>query len=143
MKRRILFQIAFAITATCCATAAAQDVMWETYIKAGIEARDRAEYAKAEKLYRAALREAEAFGPQDPRLATSLNNLGLLYATQGKYAEAMPLLKRALAILEKVLGPKHPNTMTARENYAGLLKKLNEAVGPQKPEVQAKAGRGD
>ena len=38
-------------------------------------------------------------------VATSLNNLAALYYDQGKYAEAEPLYKRALAIWEKALGP--------------------------------------
>jgi CHAT domain-containing protein len=42
-------------------------------------------------------------------LASSLGNLANVYASQGKYAEAAELHKRALAILEKALGPSHPN----------------------------------
>ena len=34
--------------------------------------------------------------------------------TQGKYSEAEPLFKRALAIDEKALGPDHPNVGTLR-----------------------------
>ncbi len=37
-------------------------------------------------------------------MATGLNNLALLYYNQGRYAEAEPLLKRALAIWENALG---------------------------------------
>ena len=40
--------------------------------------------------------------------AISLNNLALLYYNQGQYAEAEPLLKRTLAIYEKVRGPPAP-----------------------------------
>ncbi len=65
-------------------------------------------YPEAEKQWSAALKEAEGFGPQDPRLATTLNNLAGLYQAQGRYAEAEPLYKRALAIIEKALGPEHP-----------------------------------
>ena len=66
-------------------------------------------YPEAEKQWSAALKEAEGFGPQDPRLATTLNNLGEVYRAQGRYAEAEPLYKRALAIREKALGPEHPD----------------------------------
>jgi len=38
-------------------------------------------------------------------VATSLNNLAGLYVNQGEYTKAEPLLKRALAIREKALGP--------------------------------------
>ena len=81
--------------------------------------------------------------PDHPSVATSLNNLAGLYYTQGKYAEAKLLYKRSLAIFEKVLGPKHPNTMTVKENYAVVLRKLNRTVEAEKLDAQAKAGRGN
>ena len=37
-------------------------------------------------------------------MAAGLNNLAFFYSNQGKYTEAEPLFKRALAILEKGLG---------------------------------------
>ncbi len=45
----------------------------------------------------------------------SLNNLALLYDTQGRYADAEPLYKRSLAIREKALGPDHPDVATGAE----------------------------
>jgi tetratricopeptide (TPR) repeat protein len=53
-------------------------------------------------------------------LASSLNNLALLYSLQGHYGEAEPLYKRALAIGEQHLGVKHPNVATSLNNLAGL-----------------------
>jgi tetratricopeptide (TPR) repeat protein len=53
-------------------------------------------------------------------LATSLNNLGLLYKTQGKYAEAEPLYLRSLTIREKQLGADHPSVATSLNNLAVL-----------------------
>ena len=46
------------------------------------------------------------------------NNLASLYQTQGRYAEAEPLYKRALAIREKALGPDHPTVATSSNNLA-------------------------
>ncbi|MCH6578498.1 MAG: CHAT domain-containing protein, partial [Proteobacteria bacterium] len=46
----------------------------------------------------------------------------LLYHRQGKYAEAEPLHKRALAIREKALGPEHPDVATSLNNLAELYK---------------------
>ena len=43
---------------------------------------------------------------------------------QGRYAEAEPLYRRALDIVESVLGPTHPTTATIRANYAALLKAM-------------------
>ena len=83
----------------CLATAAyGQGSPWETYMAAGDKAYHEGDYPEAVKEWVAAVKEAEGFGPQDPRLATSLNDLGEVYLLQGRYAEAEPLLKRALAI---------------------------------------------
>jgi tetratricopeptide (TPR) repeat protein len=56
-------------------------------------------------------------GPDHPEVATSLNNLAVLYKRQGKYEDAEPLYKRALRIREKALGPDHPDTATCRNNF--------------------------
>ena len=123
------------VAALCLAfffTAACQRTRWESNNAAGVKALQQGRYADAEKLLLAAVEEAEGFGPQDPRLATSLNNMAELYRAQGKYAEAEPLYKRSLAIREKTLGPEHPDVAQGLENYAALLRKTNreaEAVG--------------
>ena len=100
--------------------APAQSTSWEVSNAAGIQAYRQARYAQAEEAWLAALKEAESFGPQDPRLATSLDNLGVLYAWQSRYAEAEPLYRRALAIDEKALGPVHPRVATRLNNLAVL-----------------------
>lgn len=41
---------------------------------------------------------------------------------QGKYAEAEPLYRRALAIQEKTLGPEHPKVAASLNNLAGVLR---------------------
>ena len=61
-----------------------------------------------------------ALGPEHPNVATSLNNLAGLYEDQGKYAEAEPLYRRALAIQENALGPMHPHLAKSLNNLAGL-----------------------
>ncbi len=53
----------------------------------------------------------------------SLNNLAALYQAQGRYAEAEPLYRRSLAIVEKALGPDHPDVATILENYADSFRK--------------------
>ena len=59
-------------------------------------------------------------GPDHPDVATSLNNLAVLYLDQGQYAQAEPLYQRSLAIWEKALGPEHPNVATSLNNLALL-----------------------
>ena len=71
--------------------------------------------------YAQAARE-QALGPDHPDTAISLNNLaGLLHAQEGRYEEAEPLYRRALAIWETKLGPEHPHTVTCRANLTALL----------------------
>ncbi len=60
------------------ACTAAPETSWETSYAAGMEAYQQGRYAEAEKRWLAALEEAENFGPDDKRLATSLNNLAVL-----------------------------------------------------------------
>ena len=43
-----------------------------------------------------------------------------LYRAQGKYADAEPLHKRALAIAETALGPEHPDVAASLNNLAAL-----------------------
>jgi tetratricopeptide (TPR) repeat protein len=70
-------------------------------------------------------------GPDHSDVATSLNNLALLYQDQGKYDEALPLYQRALDIKERTLGPDHPSVATSLNNLALLYKdqgKYDEAL---------------
>ena len=132
--------------------ASAQSTPWETSTDAGQEAYEQAHYGEAEKAWLLALKEAENFGPEDPLLATSLNNLASLYYAQGKYAEAEPLYQRSLAIREKALGPEHPDVAQSLNNLAELYRTqgkyaeaeplyqralaiLEKALGPEHPNV--------
>ncbi len=57
-------------------------------------------------------------GPEDPDVATSFGNLAALYLSQGKAAEAEPLLKRSLEIREKAFGPEHDSVALSLNNLA-------------------------
>jgi len=110
-------------------------------------------YAEAIPLAREALRLAEqALGPDHPDVATSLNNLALLYSEMGAYGQAEPLYQRALKIYEAKLGPDHPHVAASLNNLAGLYDdmgaydqaeplhqralKIREArLGPDHPDV--------
>src|SRR5262249_31070186 len=85
----------------------------------GSALQDAARYAEAEPLLKRAVEIAEkATGPEHPNTAACLNNLALLYNSQGKYADAEPLYNRSLAIYEKALGPEHLETATCLNNLA-------------------------
>jgi tetratricopeptide (TPR) repeat protein len=99
-----------------------QSTGWKELNDAGQAAQGRGQYAEAEKLLLAALKQAESFSETDDRLATSLNNLALLYSAQGKHAEAEPLYRRSLAIWEKTLGPEHTSVAAGLTNLSDLYR---------------------
>ncbi len=102
------------------AHAVAQQADWERYMRTGAAAYQQGNYAEAVKQTKAALSAAEAFGPDDPRLATSLNNLAALYYAQRRYDEAEPLYQHAITITERAMGPDHPNLAATLGNLAEL-----------------------
>src|SRR6266705_554827 len=57
---------------------------------------------------------------QDEAAALNQNVVDLYNA--GKYAEAVPLAQRALAIREKALGPDHPDVASLLNNLAELYR---------------------
>ena len=83
----------------------------------------------------------EALGSEHFRVATGLNNLALLYKSQGRYFEAEPFYKRSLGIYEKAIGPEHPNVAKSLENYAALLERTNREVEAATMEARAYAIR--
>ena len=81
----------------------------------------RGQFMKAESLHQQALAISEqTFGPENPLMATSLNNLATLYAAQGKYRQAKSSYQRALAIWQSVKGPRTPHEIRILTNLAGL-----------------------
>jgi hypothetical protein len=85
MRRLVLAVAALTVAA---AAAVAQDSLWEKYMSAGAESFAKGNYAEAEKMWLAARKEAEGFGPQDVRLGATLSNLAELYRREGKLPAA-------------------------------------------------------
>ncbi len=110
----------------------AQETLWEKHSKAGLEAYQEGRYAEAMGWYLEALKEAEKFGKQDPRVGVSLNNLADLYNIQAKYIEAEPLYLRSLTLLEETFGPEHP-IVDATLNNLALLYRAQDNYGEAEP----------
>jgi tetratricopeptide (TPR) repeat protein len=53
----------------------------------------------------------KAWGPDHTSTLHTVNNLGVLYKSQGKLDEAEKMYKRALQGYEKVCGPDHTSTL--------------------------------
>ena len=94
--------------------------MWERYNDTGTEAREQGLYVAAEQQWLAALKEAESFGQQDPRLTATRKKLADLYYAQGEYSEAEPLYQRSLEIMEKARGVEHSDIVTGLDDLASL-----------------------
>ena len=81
-----------------------QEKLWQVYETGGEKALQQQDYFEAEKQLSAALKVAGSFHFPDEQLVTSLRLLAAVYNQVGKYPEAKPLLKRALALDEKTHG---------------------------------------
>jgi tetratricopeptide (TPR) repeat protein len=86
----------------------ASEENWQKYTAAGKSAFDTSNFGLAERMYKAALKEAEEFGAKDIRLANSLTNLGVLYNCRGQATKATPMFERAIAVQQAALGPENP-----------------------------------
>lgn len=84
----------------------------------------REEFARAEEMYGASIRMLESLlGPEQPRLAMSLHNLGAVYVHQHREEEAEPLVLRALEIWERSFGPADPNAVNALQTWSVILRR--------------------
>jgi len=116
----------------CLSMAAMQSAygQYERLIRESVQLSGQGRYAQAVETAERALKSAEeTLGPEDPGVATALNNLAefqemaafvsrdqLALAKAAETAE--PLQKRALAIREKTLGLRHSFTLTSMINLA-------------------------
>jgi tetratricopeptide (TPR) repeat protein len=87
----------------------------------GDAARARGDFAVAvEQHARAAALLETLLGPTQPRLATTLHNLGIAHAAIGRADDARQSLGRALAIWEATLGAQSAEARTSRRALAAL-----------------------
>ena len=78
---------------------------------------------------RAALDQAiTVLGPEHPDTLIATTHLGIILRLARKYAEAEPLLERAVALSEQILGPEDPRTLNRLSSLAGLYKEQGQLV---------------
>lgn len=85
-------------------TAPKKTADWKELNDKGEEEFNRAHYPAARRLFKEACTAAEEFDSEDPRYATSLNNLGNVYFKEDFYPEAERALKKALAMRQEIFG---------------------------------------
>jgi tetratricopeptide (TPR) repeat protein len=86
---------------------------WQDIQNRGTTALDSNEYWKAEPLLKKAIAMARTYGPNDLRLAKSLNEMGRLYTVRGRFAEAEPYLVESLYVTENALGKENAAVIPA------------------------------
>ncbi|OQW32254.1 MAG: hypothetical protein A4E19_19675 [Nitrospira sp. SG-bin1] len=104
----------------------AQVTLWETYQSAGQQAVQERRVMDAERLLLAAAKHIETVNPDDPRLANTLNDLGVLYGMQNRELEAEPLFLRALTINERAFGRHHPSVVLTLQNLSVIYASQNK-----------------
>jgi len=126
--------------------------LWEMYTKSGKTYLKMGNLNDAERMFTAALQEAEAFGPTDARLGVSLNGLARVHQSRKRWAQAEKLYRRALSVAIQRHGPDHPDAAITQANLAGLfqaqqryaeakplfeqaLASLNKSVGEAHPSL--------
>ena len=112
MCRRALLH-SFLITCLACSSQG-----WEDYMEAGYEALQSGRFVEAEEMFLVAVRHAEAFGVDDIRRATTLDNLADVYRAQQRDDEAEGLYRQALEIRSQILGPQHQRVAVGLDNLA-------------------------
>ncbi|SLM37995.1 kinesin light chain 1, partial [Lasallia pustulata] len=89
--------------------------------------------AEAEAMYRRALEGYEkAWGPEHTSTLRTVNNLGRLYADQGKMAEAEAMYRRALEGKEKAWGRSTRRRWT-RSTTWGVFTRIKARWPKRKP----------
>lgn len=81
-----------------------------------------AEWNEAELLYRRALSHVEQTTPDCPDVIT-LNNLAQLLVDTSRFTEAESLLRRVLDVMERDVGPNHPNMAVVLNNLAEFFRR--------------------
>jgi tetratricopeptide (TPR) repeat protein len=97
---------------------------WDEQLELGRRAFEEGDHEIAETALIRALAEARQLGDDDPRLAGTLDTLGMLYYAQGRCTESAPLLEEALRIFEHRIGHDHLTTAATLNNLAQVYEEI-------------------
>jgi tetratricopeptide (TPR) repeat protein len=90
---------------------------------------------EAEELYlRAVPLWIALLGERQPRLAVTLHNLAAVLVVQGRAPEALPHLRRALAIWETTSGPDSPEAAAERQWIERVARSADQLPAPPRAE---------
>lgn len=101
----VIFSLAGLLLLAGCVSS--RDPQWQASITAAKQAAKEKRSAEAEAHWKQALVEAERSGPDNWRVASTLQPMARLYESQGRTDEAEQAFKRTLAIHERI-APRSP-----------------------------------
>lgn len=98
----------------------AETESWETLNTAGMLAYKERNHVMAKEMFHRALNVLGGATEPDPRIATTLNNLGATHEALGEYEQAELRYRHALTMIETIQGPDHPDVVVGLNNLASL-----------------------
>ena len=102
---------------------------WEEANRRGTDLQFRGRYTDAATAFQEALRLAEHFDSDDPRVSGALNNLASVYQDLGRYLEAEKLYRRTIMLIERTHGPDSVQSARAQLNLLSMYTE-NGQCGP-------------
>lgn len=134
--KRCKYTLAFTLSIICACSilSIAQDLLWESYMKKGMGAFQRGDYIEAERMSLAALKELSHIEKQDKksidRFKTTLDLLSNTLLAERKYADAEPVMKKLLELVELTTEESEPDLAVVLNNIGLALteqRKFKEA----------------
>jgi tetratricopeptide (TPR) repeat protein len=113
--------IAFGLMFLCSRAAFGDEALWKMYVETGTKAYENERYATAETMFLAAHKEAEGFGRNDLRLASTLFQLARVYNAEKKDEKAQLDCRRAIEIWD---APSTPPSIEFVDDLKEVLTKL-------------------
>ncbi len=98
----------------------AETESWKTLNTAGMLAYKERNFVMAKEMFHRALNVLGGPTEPDPRIATTLNNLGATHEALGEYEQAELRYRHALTMIETIQGPDHPDVVVGLNNLASL-----------------------
>lgn len=131
--RDMLLGVLLALAASIFPTAADQapgqdDTAWKTHMQSADAARAKGDLAGTAQNLEAARAEVERLDLDQKHLAATLVQLGVAYNQLGQYARAEPIVERAAATIESVVGSDHEAVSLALAPWALSLLRLSRPM---------------
>lgn len=117
--------------------ARAEATKWQAFLVAGESALTKKDFDEAEKLFRAALREAAAFDKSDERRGITLNHLATTLNAQRRYGNAEPVLLQAMTVWDEQPPSNALHLATTLHHLAGIYHARGDYEAAAEPLVRA------